>query len=102
VSEKYPQVNEYIIRLCDACIDGQGKECHTPGCAMFLHAVDIPFHREILLNPKKHRWCQFSDQELNRLLVRLYEPTDVISAAMKEQICKVLDERDCLDHPNLP
>lgn len=35
-------VREYKLWLCDPCVDGKGSECHTPGCALFLHAVDIP------------------------------------------------------------
>ena len=42
------QVKEYAIYLCQECIDGIGKECNTPGCALFLHSVDIPIHREVL------------------------------------------------------
>lgn len=101
----YPKVSEYLIRLCDACIDGEGQECHTPGCAMFLHSVDLPFHREILLDPIKHRWLHFSDEELNRLLVRLnleFKPRDFISEKMLQEICRILDERDGRDSPNLP
>lgn len=30
------------LTLCEPCIDGEGEECHTPGCDLFLHAVDIP------------------------------------------------------------
>ena len=25
------------IPLCNYCLDGEGDECHTPGCALFLH-----------------------------------------------------------------
>lgn len=35
------------IRLCEACLDGVGQECHTPGCALFLHRVDLPIHPEL-------------------------------------------------------
>lgn len=35
-------VRPYELWLCDPCVDGKGSECHTPGCALFLHAVDIP------------------------------------------------------------
>ena len=35
-----------VITLCQACLDGEGEECHTPGCAMFLHRVDLPFAPE--------------------------------------------------------
>lgn len=30
------------IWICQACLDGQGEECHTPGCSLFLHRVDLP------------------------------------------------------------
>jgi hypothetical protein len=30
------------IRICEACLNGEGRECHTPGCAYFLHEVDLP------------------------------------------------------------
>jgi hypothetical protein len=45
---KMTQVKEYAIYLCEECINGIGKECHTPGCGLFLHTVDLPIHREAL------------------------------------------------------
>jgi hypothetical protein len=39
---------KYIkIRICEACLDGIGQECHTPGCALFLHSVDLPVMPEL-------------------------------------------------------
>jgi hypothetical protein len=35
------------ILICEACLDGKGQECHTPGCALFLHAVDLPIIPEL-------------------------------------------------------
>lgn len=36
------------IILCEACLNGSGGECHTPGCAMFLHdAPDLPILPEL-------------------------------------------------------
>lgn len=32
-----PQVHRVAISLCQLCLDGKGEECHTPGCALFLH-----------------------------------------------------------------
>jgi hypothetical protein len=29
------------ITICQACLDGVGSECHTPGCALWLHKVDL-------------------------------------------------------------
>lgn len=35
------------ITICEACLKGEGEECHTPGCALFLHSVDIPIISEL-------------------------------------------------------
>ncbi len=63
-TDDYPPVKEYLIELCDACIAGEGRECHTPGCALWLHRVDIPIERELLLDPIQYRWSFFNDEEL--------------------------------------
>lgn len=31
------KIKKIEIALCQACLDGKGDECHTPGCALFLH-----------------------------------------------------------------
>lgn len=35
------------ITICQACLDGVGEECHTPGCALWLHRVDLPIAPEL-------------------------------------------------------
>ena len=30
------------IMICEACLNGIGAECHTPGCALWIHRVDLP------------------------------------------------------------
>lgn len=30
------------ITICEACLDGVGEECHTPGCALFIHNPPQP------------------------------------------------------------
>jgi len=35
-------IKHIAIRICEACLAGEGDECHTPGCALFLHSVDLP------------------------------------------------------------
>ncbi len=35
------------ITICEACLRGIGKECHTPGCALWMHKVDLPVHPEL-------------------------------------------------------
>jgi len=43
-----PKVRYVKIRICQACIDGDCHECHTPGCALFLHSVDLPIYEELI------------------------------------------------------
>lgn len=41
-----PGVHLVQLRLCDPCIDGEGGECHTPGCALWINrAPDLPLRR---------------------------------------------------------
>ena len=35
------------ITICQDCLDGKGEECHSPGCALFLHAVDLPIDERL-------------------------------------------------------
>lgn len=31
------------LMLCQRCIDGEGGECHTPGCGLYMNrAPDLP------------------------------------------------------------
>ena len=36
------QLHTIEIQICEACLKGEGSECHTPGCALWLHKVDLP------------------------------------------------------------
>lgn len=31
------KLKRVVITLCEECLKGVGDECHTPGCALFLH-----------------------------------------------------------------
>ena len=33
-------VRRYVIDICDACVNLEPSECHTPGCIFFLCGVD--------------------------------------------------------------
>lgn len=35
------------IWVCQYCLDGKGEECHTPGCSLYLHRVDLPIAPEL-------------------------------------------------------
>ena len=41
------KVKRITISICEYCLNGEGKECHTPGCALFLHRVDLPITPEL-------------------------------------------------------
>ena len=32
-----PPVRLVQLYLCDPCIDGEGGECHTPGCSLWMN-----------------------------------------------------------------
>jgi hypothetical protein len=36
------KIKKIAIQICEACLEGRGEECHTPGCALFLHTGDLP------------------------------------------------------------
>lgn len=43
-----PGLNHVELTICDACLDGVGDECHTPGCALWMsRAPDIPIRDKI-------------------------------------------------------
>lgn len=43
-----PLVRLVQILLCDSCLQGIGQECHTPGCALFMHRCpDFPIMPEL-------------------------------------------------------
>ena len=36
------KIKRIVIDICDACLEGNGQMCNTPGCALFGHKVDLP------------------------------------------------------------
>jgi hypothetical protein len=41
-------VHRVSILLCEACLLGMGSECHTPGCALWMHvSPGHPIMREL-------------------------------------------------------
>lgn len=42
-----PRVITIKIRVCEPCLRAEGSECHTPGCALYLHRTDIPIAPEM-------------------------------------------------------
>lgn len=40
-------LHQVTLTLCSLCLNGEGGQCHTPGCALWLKAApDIPLHLE--------------------------------------------------------
>lgn len=39
-----PEIPVHLVQLwlCDSCLDGEGEECHTPGCSLWIHDVPKP------------------------------------------------------------
>ncbi len=51
------KIKKIEIWLCELCLNGEGEECHTPGCALFLH--DSPGHpiiRELYKILEEHEY----------------------------------------------
>ena len=46
-SDGYPVVRRIETRICDACLKGIGRMCHTPGCVLCRHVVDLPLMPEL-------------------------------------------------------
>lgn len=48
------------INLCELCLQGAGEECHTPGCALFLHnSPGLPIAPEMyeIVNKDNSKEC---------------------------------------------
>jgi hypothetical protein len=43
-----PIIRRVIVNICEPCIRGEGQECHTPGCILCLHRVDLPLMEELM------------------------------------------------------
>jgi len=42
------KIKKVIIMLCEACLRGEGDECHTPECALCFHnSPGHPIHPEL-------------------------------------------------------
>ena len=40
-------IKRILLDICEACLKGEGEMCHTPGCALFLHSVDLPIDERL-------------------------------------------------------
>lgn len=44
-----PPITAVVLMLCDACLDGEGGECHHPSCAMWMNrAPDLPLRDKVV------------------------------------------------------
>ena len=82
------------ITICQECLNGAGEECHTPGCALFLHKVDLPIDMYELDD----------DTELTTLrsdLDRVTRERDEALNDVKKAHCKLKDMETCLREKKL-
>lgn len=49
------------IILCEDCLNGEGVQCHTPGCALFLHHVPGPMPIMPELYRVKEEWWEHQE-----------------------------------------
>ncbi len=70
------------VAICELCLKGEGSECHTPGCALFLHTV--PPGRPTL-------WESWHD--VPGALVHVGEEPEDHASANTELVSDVADER---------
>jgi hypothetical protein len=38
------RIKQIVIWICEPCLNGEGEMCHVPGCALWMHRVDIPIN----------------------------------------------------------
>jgi hypothetical protein len=73
-----PEVVRVAMSICRPCLDGVGQECHTPGCALWMHKVDLPIGPEFYeLLPARPSPTD-DDRERQRLSARIAELEGVI------------------------
>lgn len=60
--KEYPALRHVACRICEACIKGEGEECHTPGCILWLHAVELPITEEMLEPIPRAEWVEVSER----------------------------------------
>jgi len=48
MSEREPTLERVMLTLCSLCLDGNGGECHTPGCALWSsQAPDLELRSKV-------------------------------------------------------
>lgn len=50
------KVKLVTIAICEGCLEGIGEECHTPGCAFFLHDVSTGMAIDPAMYEVKNEW----------------------------------------------
>lgn len=46
------KTKRYVVRICDACMDRVGQQCHTSDCLFWLCDVDsLPGNMDIMAEP---------------------------------------------------
>jgi hypothetical protein len=76
------RIKHIAIRICKTCLDGVGEVCRTPGCALYLHSVDLPIDENLYiildeyeLEEERQDECKTdsrkADNDINNLIIAL-------------------------------
>jgi hypothetical protein len=61
------KIKHIAIKICEACLDGVGDECHTPGCALWLHSVDLPIDENLYIVLDE---CEYALAENGKMMTK--------------------------------
>lgn len=94
------ELKHISIWICQACLDGKGKECHTPGCALYLHTVSLPIvpeMYELLKEPEKPKREQIvednpEESELPAILRDYSDTDDLIPKPVLEKASERMED----------
>lgn len=82
------QLHRVTLDLCEGCISGQGGQCHTPGCILWIHDVDaIPLDRDRIT----FRGCTPSEDYITGYLAALGNVEHAIRSGEAPSIAAVKD-----------
>jgi NTP pyrophosphatase (non-canonical NTP hydrolase) len=75
-----------VVSLCDRCLDGEGGECHTPGCALWMNrAPDVAIRSKVELaasasSSKEEGGGRHESEEVGNRIARAHEIAAAIVA----------------------
>ena len=78
-------LREVVLLLCDMCLRGEGGECHSPGCSLWMNrAPDIavtPLAGRTVLEPEPD-WSALNDACNDYTIAYMHEDDSLLPAAL--------------------